>query len=46
MDRTIFFDGQSVGAEDLNDTNARLIANIKQRTIDFFSKGVSSNLLF
>ena len=43
MDRTIFFDGQSVGAEDLNDTNARLIANIKQRTIDFFSKGVIGN---
>lgn len=40
MDRVYFFDGQSLGAEDLNDGVNRLAENIKQRTVDFFSGGV------
>lgn len=40
MDRVYFFDGQSIGADDLNDGINRLSENIKKRTVDFFSGGV------
>ncbi len=42
MEQTFFFDGQQVEADDLNNISDTLGAQLKNRTIDFFSKGVVS----
>ena len=40
MERAYFFEGQQVAAEDLNAISDTLGEDMKNRTIDFFSKGV------
>lgn len=40
MERAHFFDGQQIGASDLNSITTTLSSEMKNRTIDFFSKGV------
>ena len=47
MDRVYFFSGQQVENDDLNDISESLSSALKNRTVDFFYKGVvNSNAVF
>jgi len=43
MERTYFFSGQNIEAEDLNNISDTLCAQMQNRVIDFFTKGVVGN---